>query len=296
MADQRTYQRRNYSIALLSAIGLLVAGFSVDLFAQSGSDTIPADQLEWTTEKLAEGIYWKSYLGGDLYDSRQSINIIDIKLDSATVDFRLAWDENGMMKTSDFAVEHRALAAINGSFYGEQGESIVFMKSDGEVISPGAVASNPFTERGGFGWDNSGLPIILPKPEDGWNSVPYKNLLSSGPLLIYDNEQQTFNNDPFHQNRHPRTAIALTDDNRLLLVTVDGRSFQSYGMTIPELSRVLSDLGAKHALNFDGGGSTAMWIRDQKVNGIVNYPSDNFEFDHAGERPVSNAIIIKEKD
>ena len=296
MADQRTYQRRNYFIALLSAIGLLVAGFSIDLFAQSGSDTIPADQLEWSTEKLAKGIYWKSYLGGDLYDSRQSINIIEIKLDRAAVDFRLAWNMDGMMKTSDFAIEHRALAAINGSFYGEQGESIVFMKSDGDVISPGAVGSNPFTERGGFGWDSSGVPVILPKPENGWNSIPYENLLSSGPLLIYDNEQQTYNNDPFHQNRHPRTAIALTDDNRLLLVTVDGRSFQSYGMTIPELSHFLSDLGAKHALNFDGGGSTAMWIRDQKENGIVNYPSDNFEFDHEGERNVSNAIIIKEKD
>ncbi len=291
LTNQRTY-RPNYRVqSLIAAVALLTAVCTVDLSAQAGSKI---DQLEWNTEKLAEGIYWKTYLGNDLFDSRQSINIIEISLDSSSVEYQLAWNENGLMKTSDFADQHNALAAVNGSFYGAEGESIVFMKADGEVISSGAVGGNPFTERGGFGWNRSGEPVIIPKPEEGWQSVQYENLLSAGPLLIYDNNVQNFNDDPFHQNRHPRTALALTSDNRLLLVTVDGRSFQSYGMTISELSRFLSGLDARYALNLDGGGSTSMWIRDKKNDGIVNYPSNNFEFDHEGERSVSNALIIRE--
>jgi exopolysaccharide biosynthesis protein len=47
------------------------------------------------------------------------------------------------------------------------------------------------------------------------------------------------------------------------------------------------DLGCESALNLDGGGSTAMWLKDR---GVVNRPSDK-----AGERPVGNAIVVISK-
>ena len=42
-------------------------------------------------------------------------------------------------------------------------------------------------------------------------------------------------------------------------------------------------------LNLDGGGSSTMWTRH---HGVVNHPSDNRKFDHAGERPVHNALYL----
>jgi exopolysaccharide biosynthesis protein len=48
-------------------------------------------------------------------------------------------------------------------------------------------------------------------------------------------------------------------------------------------------LGCSSAINLDGGGSSTMYIKD---SGVVNYPSDNNQHDHEGERPVSNAILI----
>jgi exopolysaccharide biosynthesis protein len=63
-------------------------------------------------------------------------------------------------------------------------------------------------------------------------------------------------------------------------------------MTIRELAEFLKQLGAVRALNLDGGGSTTMWIDTTSRTGVVNYPSDNLEFDHAGERPISNALLI----
>jgi exopolysaccharide biosynthesis protein len=46
-------------------------------------------------------------------------------------------------------------------------------------------------------------------------------------------------------------------------------------------------------MNLDGGGSTTMYIKKQSDNGVVNYPSDNKQFDHYGERKVANIIYIK---
>jgi hypothetical protein len=88
--------------------------------------------------------------------------------------------------------------------------------------------------------------------------------------------------------RNPRTAIGFTrDSTTLYLVTVDGRSKTSAGMTGIELGALMRELGAYQALNFDGGGSTTMIVRDR----IVNSPSDS-----AGERPVGDALVLVERD
>lgn len=60
----------------------------------------------------------------------------------------------------------------------------------------------------------------------------------------------------FTQNRHPRTGIGLTDDNRLLAVVVDGRFSEAHGMSTPELAELMAVLGCTSAMNLDGGGSS----------------------------------------
>ncbi|MGH7470199.1 MAG: phosphodiester glycosidase family protein, partial [Longimicrobiales bacterium] len=67
--------------------------------------------------------------------------------------------------------------------------------------------------------------------------------------------------------RHPRTAIGFSRDAATLyLLTVDGRSERSVGMTLVELATLMLRLGAWQAMNFDGGGSTTMVIGGQVVN------------------------------
>lgn len=252
-----------------------------------------AGALNWQIENIRDGVNWWSYHGDDLFDARLSINMIEVIPGDHGIGFEIVFVQDELLKTSVLAFEKDAFAAVNGSFFNlDAGGSVVFMKVKGDVISDGAVRGNPYTENGGIGWNNNDMPSIFEKPENGWHSMKIENLLSSGPLLVDQGEKKEFNNDPFHQNRHPRTAVAATEDGRLLLVTVDGRSFQSYGMTIPELARFFIDLGANQALNLDGGGSTSMYIKGKNLDGIVNYPSDNLEFDHEGERGVSNAIIL----
>lgn len=271
----------------LFVLPLVIVFSNSEIKAQSESG------VSWTTERLETGIYWKHYRGGQLFDSRQSINLIEVFLDSVTTEFKISFLEDSMIKTSQFATENNALVAVNGSFFRKDtGGPAVFLKVNGEVIFEGLPRRNRYNESGAVAWSSNKPIHILKKPEDGWLNADFETVMSSGPLLIFESTVQQFNNDPFHQNRHPRTAVALTNDERLYLVTIDGRSFQSYGMTIPELYEFLKNLGAEYALNLDGGGSTSMWIRNATETGIVNYPSDNFEFDHEGERSVANALLI----
>ena len=87
--------------------------------------------------------------------------------------------------------------------------------------------------------------------------------------------------------RHPRTAVGYSRDGSILfLLTVDGRSESSGGMTLFELANMMRKLGAWQAMNFDGGGSTTMVID----GALVNKPSDK-----EGERAVGNALLVVEK-
>jgi hypothetical protein len=84
--------------------------------------------------------------------------------------------------------------------------------------------------------------------------------------------------------RHPRTLAGVRADGPLLLVTIDGRRpGWSAGVTLREAARVMRSLGARQALNLDGGGSTAMAVRGR----VVSRPSDP-----TGERPVSDSLVV----
>ena len=88
---------------------------------------------------------------------------------------------------------------------------------------------------------------------------------------------------------HPRSAIGLTVEGRLILATVDGREVGvSRGVRLPELAELMLERGAVTAINLDGGGSSSLAIRPAGADGpvIVNRPSDGFE------RPVTNSIQV----
>ncbi|MCL5035195.1 MAG: phosphodiester glycosidase family protein [Bacteroidetes bacterium] len=88
----------------------------------------------------------------------------------------------------------------------------------------------------------------------------------------------------FAGKRHPRTSIGVSrDGTEVLLVVVDGRTKKSIGVTLPELADLMMKFGAYDAVNMDGGGSSTMAIEGK----VVNAPSDA-----AGERPVSDALVV----
>jgi len=82
----------------------------------------------------------------------------------------------------------------------------------------------------------------------------------------------------------PPELAGIDASGRLLLVTVDGRGpGVSEGLTLTELASLARQLGAREAMNLDGGGSTAMTVDGQ----LVTHPSDT-----TGERAVGDAVTI----
>jgi Phosphodiester glycosidase len=119
-------------------------------------------------------------------------------------------------------------------------------------------------------------------------------VVGAGPRILRAGEvavaarREGFDPDPsffrsFVASRQPRTLAGVRADGSLLLVTVDGTApGWSAGMTLPEAARLMRSLGARDAMNLDGGGSSTMAVRGQ----VVNRPSDP-----AGARRVSDGLF-----
>jgi hypothetical protein len=85
--------------------------------------------------------------------------------------------------------------------------------------------------------------------------------------------------------RHPRTAVGWDEGRgRAFWVVVDGRQPPySAGMSLPELEWLMLRLGVTHAINLDGGGSTALTVGGR----LASRPSDA-----VGEREVANVLAL----
>lgn len=89
---------------------------------------------------------------------------------------------------------------------------------------------------------------------------------------------------------NPRTAVGIAaGGRRVFIVVIDGRQAgYSAGMSLRETAGLLRGLGARDAVNLDGGGSSAMVVaRGAGSSTVVNRPSDA-----VGERPVANALAV----
>lgn len=90
---------------------------------------------------------------------------------------------------------------------------------------------------------------------------------------------------------HPRTAAGITSEGKIILYTLDGRkSGYSTGATLEELANRMKELGCIDAINFDGGGSTAIGAKlsDLPAFQVLNRPSDG------SVRNVANYIFLRD--
>ena len=109
-----------------------------------------------------------------------------------------------------------------------------------------------------------------------WDQASH--IIGAGPRLIENgkvnvtSKQEAFPSD-ISVGRAPRTAIGEMKDGTVWLIVVDGRSWQSVGMSLTELANFLNKMGIYNAMNLDGGGSSEMVVNQK----IKNKPSDGAE-------------------
>jgi hypothetical protein len=203
------------------------------------------------------------------------------------------WSDSSVIAAgSPDSVAHVTLLKIGG-----RGDTARYRVELNPVSGPGAVASEqnavlvasgaslPVVERLRVGDRVDVVTGFVP------DRGPLRTLIGGWPRIVQAGRNVALEADSvegtvprFSRERHPRSALGISRDSATLyLVAVDGRQQASVGMTLEELAEAMVALGAYEAMNFDGGGSTALVVRDS----VVNAPSDT-----SGERAVGNVVAV----
>jgi hypothetical protein len=209
------------------------------------------------------------------------IHVLEVDLCARGVQLRATKEGERQRAVSSFAGLVGAQAAINGDFFSYDG-----YWPTGLAIGASETwhSDNDWDGFIAFGRDHAWIS----DPVESWSSPAawmdeavggFPKLVDGGVAL------SSYSSAPSHcPDRHPRSAVGLSEDRRTLwLAVVDGRSSSSLGMTCPELAELMEGLGAHTALNLDGGGSSAIWTA---ARGVLNDPSDG------AERTVANHLAV----
>jgi len=139
-------------------------------------------------------------------------------------------------------------------------------------------------------------------PRDMFPLRPTGDLLQAGPMLARDgivadaalDDREGFSagsvqfDSDIRDGRHPRAALGV-DDDRIIAVACDGRGDDEAGLTMPELAALMVRLGARDAINLDGGGSTTLIAGGR----MRNRPRGAWGVDLVGGRPLATALAIR---
>lgn len=152
--------------------------------------------------------------------------------------------------------------------------------ADGIVISCGPQYSNEWIDGLRKG-DIVKLKIVLSLPAHDALKPAVQHVIG-GDVRILNRGEITrtairFINTP--TSRYQRSLVGFSEDRDMMVfAAVDGT-----GLTYFESAALMKALGCYDALDFDGGGSTAIWSAD---SGIYNKPRDG------SERAIGNALYF----
>jgi len=200
--------------------------------------------------------------------------VADVVLTDATA-LRSAFAQNSFGTnitegTSDIAADNGAVLAVNGDYYGFRRTGIV-IRNGVAYRDEGAREGLAFYRDGTVEvYDETATTADQLVAEGVWNTLSFgPTLVKGGDVVDGIDQVEVDTNVGNHsiQGDQPRTAVGVIGTNHLILVVVDGRSpGYSAGVTMPELARIMQDLGATTAYNLDGGGSATMVFGGKLVN------------------------------
>ena len=275
---------------------------------------------KWITEKLDNGLVLYTFRGyDDITEANQIVNVLEVNLSDPRYSIKFAYADKGEINSNMVKNEPAAIAGINGGYEQEA----IYIKINNAIISQVSLQPGHLRywkhEACIFSEGERTVGILYggkdgEKAIEAYDRLEAGNIIASAPMLINDYEPigedfvgGTFTEDQLmqfdyedyrrHQGvRHPRTVYALTEDNDLLLIAIDGRwSGTAEGMNAAEVTRfIVKYFNPQWAINMDGGGSTTLTVKGlgHPDTGVVNYPTDGGTHDHTGERSVSTHVLV----
>jgi hypothetical protein len=217
----------------------------------------------------------------------------------------------------EFAVEHGAIAAINGGFFDPEN-----LKSTSSVVLDGEQVADPRDDE--LLVNNPQLIPYLDKIFNRTELRQYRcgqtirydislheqavspdcellNALGGGPRLLPEltSVQEGFWHvvdgqilrDPLGIERpNARSAVGITREGDIVVAMVaqQPEAPANSGMTLQELADFLKNLGAEQAMNLDGGGSASFYFDGEAVYGKVNEGGDRVV------RSVKSVLLVQE--
>ncbi|MDR0286466.1 MAG: phosphodiester glycosidase family protein [Clostridiales bacterium] len=279
-------------LVLFSVFTMLDAFVFPKVYSQTISgndDSVPADAPQ--NEPLIDN---DSYINDNIniYIERCSKDgavyyVADIQL--ASVDYlRTAFANNTYGKnvtqpTSKMASDNNAIFAINGDYYGFRDNGIVIRNG---ILYRDVPRSAPDNQSLTIDI-NGNMDIVTEKKGVGQSLIDSSVLqaFSFGPVLVKDGVAAKINTKSVSETENPRTAIGQISPLHYIFIVVDGRTSDSSGMTLEQLTNVFLEKGCNIAYNLDGGGSSTMWFKGK----VINVPIDGKS---GAERSVSDIIYI----
>lgn len=121
-----------------------------------------------------------------------------------------------------------------------------------------------------------------------------REVIGGFPYLLYAGTVQATPGYPEHlANPEPRTAVGYNDDKtRMIMLVVDGRKAGgSAGATQQQLAWFMKNLGCTYAMNFDGGGSSTMYVDRLGIRNVPSSSSLDADRKEGEPRVVVNALF-----
>lgn len=285
----------------------------------------------WTSKTIDEGVLYYTYTSTG--SVKQQVFAVDLDLSKTGYEVKLVYTSPRKVTSEAFLIEPGTVAAMNanyelGSIYMRIGGSLISNLPNTEISTTGvpnwkSEAAFSTDRKQGVKFFYAGSQkkgeMTVDQQRSYYNSIPANtapDLISSAPMLINDynpigvdfcdysisttevNKLNSEHPERHQRTRHPRSAVALTENNHFIMLIVDGRNDHSAGMSARELTNFLvNNFNPQYALNMDGGGSTCMCVvgEGDPDTHVVNYPCDNGKYDHAGERSRDAHFVIVKK-
>lgn len=141
--------------------------------------------------------------------------------------------------------------------------------------------------------DRSNVQAITKKSSPLFQLWKMQTAVGGGPVLLQNGEIEITNEEELKftgkaiNDKHPRTAMGYTKDNKLIVLVIEGRNpGKAEGATLTQEAQIFKDLGCWEAINLDGGGSSCMLINGKETIKVS---------DISGQRPVPAVFIISKR-
>ena len=207
--------------------------------------------------------------------------------------------EVGHTGTNQYGVEVRLRPVDKNVLYGsslslevigdpEEGVGNMAVPSDGYVLSAHGAARDYIRAL-----KKGAIAVASVDFSADGKKTSVRELLGGFPRMLANGQILSTPAYPGHlSNPEPRTAVGYNSDKSLLyMLVVDGRKAGgSSGVTQQQLAWIMRNIGCSDAMNFDGGGSSTMYVNGF---GVKNVPSSS-SLDQRPEgqpRTVVNALF-----